>query len=376
MSILKVKACFAWIFSRASESKAVWIAFALATSPPDRSSAGDEVGPYGDSAAKIAFVLESEIANGVKQIESPRDIAVLLEKIERLQKFEADYTPNQHWKRQITLAIKRDVEKAAALDDETDFKELVKQSQNLKSSLNRLTKSFDEGEFKAAEDAVQSIGGKIGEDSFLCMMAMDSLSEMLLGAGRINDAEPMVRRLAAFYDGRFDPTHPLNTACLDLAGRIALARSDWKKAEALFSKSLSCRTRTLGLRHPHIIIARLGMIDAAAGSGDFDSAIHRLADFDDDWSKLVNNSEELRAKYFPVAVKVHLGAGRLPEAQGCQEKLVATLMKVLPKNDPRMRQAVLKLRDILTKQGKKDVVNTLDAFWGIDSASIQNQQAY
>ncbi|MGL5096466.1 MAG: hypothetical protein ACRDD1_12805, partial [Planctomycetia bacterium] len=61
---------------------------------------------------------------------------------------------------------------------------------------------------------------------------------------------------------------------------------------------------------------------------------------------------------------------------GCQEKLVATLMKVLPKNDPRMRQAVLKLRDILTKQGKKDVVNTLDAFWGIDSASIQNQQAY
>lgn len=327
------------------------------------------------AAADEAAQLEAEVVSGIKSLGSTEDVAAIRAKIGRLQKIEESFPPDQAWRRQMTMSIKQDIERAAALDSEARRRQFLDGVRDLGRSSDRLRVSHSADDLKAVEGARVALGAVLGEDSFLCMMALESRADALIRSGRIAEAQTAVDQLTAVRARQYEPGHPLRAACSDYAGRLALEKKDWKRAEELFAGSLVARSKAMGAGHPTTITARLGLIRAAAGMDKFESASRQLAAFGDDWGRLLDTSIDLRLSYFPVAVEVHRGAGRRPDAQGCQENLVAALMKTVPRDHPRLRQEVLALRAMLAEQGKWDLVKQLEAFWQLAPQAAAGQPA-
>jgi len=319
--------------------------------------------PIKDAPVDEADRIEAEIVSGIKIMTSIDDIIAIRDRIVRLQKFEQSYPPEQSWRCQMTIAIKQDIEKAVALDSEAKRLPLFDGLRSLSRSMERLRVSQNADALKAVEGAQVDLAKVWGEDSFVCVMALEARIDTLIRLGRIADAQTAIDQLTAVRARHYDPGHPVMAACGDFAGRLALEKKDWKQAEERFSASLAMRSKSMGIGHPTTITARLGLIRATAGMDKFESASKQLITFGDDWARLLDTSNELRIDFFPVAIDVHRGAGRLADAQGCQENLVAALMKKMPRGHPRLRQEVMSLRVMLVEQSKWDLVKQLDAFW-------------
>jgi len=118
---------------------------------------------------------------------------------------------------------------------------------------------------------------KFGLNHVLTATAIQNQALNDFERGRYPQAEQRINKAVAVFDKVLEGDHPKLAAAFVLLGRIQTARGDWAGAKAAFDKARHIYQNLYGARNAAVGDVDFYAAQAAAGTGDTDSALRLLA---------------------------------------------------------------------------------------------------
>jgi len=173
----------------------------------------------------------------------------------------------------------------------------------------------------------------------LAGLARVYLAEQLVPGKELHPkTEEILGRVRAIVEESYGEEHPRMAAVLMLHGRLELARDRLREARAPLEEALAILTESFGERHPDVArtlgyLAALNHSPSPAvylrGVGEYENAIDMA-------EQLFSNDHPEVAQLWYGLAKLHVAAGRLPEAQAALKRALEIQRKTLTPFHPEL----------------------------------------
>ncbi|KAK0337817.1 hypothetical protein LTR94_002910 [Friedmanniomyces endolithicus] len=187
----------------------------------------------------------------------------------------------------------------------------------------------------------------LGSEHTDTITSMNNLADVLTRQGKLDEAEPMQRRVVALSKQVRGLEHPETLSAMGNLGDILLRQKKYEEAETVSREALDLRRKVLREGHPETASSLNNLAAVLSKRGKFDEAeaLHR-----EQFALAQTNLEKIAST--SGLARFLSSRGRYDEAESLLQDAVKMSTEEFGPNHPTTRSAMSDLGDVLLRNGK------------------------